>query len=248
MNDEFKNDYKRASTCKKLLICRATGEIANESDYAEYRTYILDRPAAKELLPSFVRTSRDLGQFWQFIKAKAPSYAERRQFIWEAFRPLLDYLEKGEQSPSAGQISNTLKTLDPDNIHGVWTKAAARAISDPEDSDTQPPEHCLRRSASISLMRWGLPIAQTLTCQSSTHSLASNSISLRRNIPRRHSSRFLADARRLLMPWDHCGTRSETPMATARVRCAHCLVTRVSPLTCRGLWRCFSLRRGGLGR
>ena len=136
MDDEFKSEYERAEHLQRVLICRATGEAVNDDEYGEYRKHFFDSPSTKDLLPTFVRTSRDLAQFWQFIKAKHPSYAERRSYIWDAFRPLLDYLEKGGRPPPADQISKTLKAFDAENIHSMWAKALERAVADPEGAIT----------------------------------------------------------------------------------------------------------------
>jgi hypothetical protein len=46
----------------------------------------LSGPTIRELLPEFVHRYRELGQFWPFIQRKFPSYAARRDFIWEEFR------------------------------------------------------------------------------------------------------------------------------------------------------------------
>ena len=49
---------------------------------------------SKNLVPTFVRTCRDPGQFWGYIKARWGHYHERRTEIYEAFTPLLDALER----------------------------------------------------------------------------------------------------------------------------------------------------------
>jgi len=41
------------------------------------------------LLPRFVRTCRNLSQFWEFIKHKFGTYHERRVYLWEEFQPRL---------------------------------------------------------------------------------------------------------------------------------------------------------------
>ena len=46
-------------------------------------------------MPTFVRTNRNLGSFWGFIKSKYGTYAERRTYLSEEFTNLLDYLEFG---------------------------------------------------------------------------------------------------------------------------------------------------------
>ena len=136
MNDEFQNDFERAEHLQRLLICHATGNSASNDEYFEFRQRFINNPATKSLLPQFVRTSRDLAQFWQFIKTKYGTYAERRQYIWTAFHPLFDFLEKGGLPPPANQITDTLKAFDADNVHSVWAKALERAANDPEGAIT----------------------------------------------------------------------------------------------------------------
>lgn len=136
MSDEFQSDFERAEHLQGLIICKATGEAISVDDYAEMRMHFLNNPSLASLLPSYVRTCRDLAQFWQFIKAKFGTYAERRQFIWNTFVPLLEYLEKGGRPPPADQISNTLKSFDAENIHAVWVKALERAANDPDGAIT----------------------------------------------------------------------------------------------------------------
>lgn len=136
MRDEFHNDYEHAEHLQRLLVCKATGERVSDDEYFEFRQRFINNPSTKDLLPQFVRTSRDLAQFWQFIKTKYGTYAERRQYIWNAFNPLLDFLEKGGLPPPANQIANTLKAFDADNVHSVWAKALDRATNDPEGAIT----------------------------------------------------------------------------------------------------------------
>ncbi len=73
------------------MIGRVTGGNSDNETYRTLRRELFDASVVKEALPRFVRTCGDLTQFWHFIKTKQnlPSYASRREFIWEAFRPLL---------------------------------------------------------------------------------------------------------------------------------------------------------------
>lgn len=45
-------------------------------------------------VPEFLRECRTLGEFWQYIKAKFGTYAERRRFIAAEFNRVLDQLEE----------------------------------------------------------------------------------------------------------------------------------------------------------
>jgi len=138
MIQDLNNDFERAEYLQNILVAYATGGPCNSADYSDLRRNFLDNPTTRDLVPEFVRTSRDLEQFWQFIKIKKKfdHYAERRQFLWDEFRPLLEFLERGGPLPSARQISETLRKFDNDNVHAAWTKAFARSANDADGAVT----------------------------------------------------------------------------------------------------------------
>lgn len=133
----YETDLERATYLQQLLINRCTkdGE-TNDSHYKVLREYFLSRNDTKSKLPSWVRTSRDLGQFWQYIKPKLGTYAERREFIWEEFHSLLDYLESGENSLHALVVEDKLNELDSEYIKLTWNRAIERIPDDPEGAIT----------------------------------------------------------------------------------------------------------------
>jgi len=120
---------------QNLLVAEATGGHAEDGDYQDLRRELLSQPELKSLLPSFIDDCRSVFQFWEFIKHKLPTYAERRRFIWGEFGPLLDRLERG-QSPSDGSVSDALVNFSPDTVHGLWSRALARKEDDPEGAIT----------------------------------------------------------------------------------------------------------------
>ncbi|MBU1863345.1 MAG: abortive infection family protein [Candidatus Omnitrophica bacterium] len=132
----FETEYERGEYFQNLLIAHATGGHGDQSDYEVLRRHFLNNLNTKDFVPRFVRTSRDLSQFWQFIKAKFAHYADRRQFLWDEFRPLLDYLESGAHTPAEKPISDTLQKFDQDNVHRAWTRASERKSRDPEGAIT----------------------------------------------------------------------------------------------------------------
>lgn len=136
MLHEFSNDLERAQALQNILISRATGGVPDEPGYKGLRTHFLNNGAYKDLLPQFVRTNRDLSQFWQFIKEEYGTYAERKERIWKDLTPLLDYLEGKNQNPADNPISDTLKSFDEDGVHSVWQRALERRASDPEGAIT----------------------------------------------------------------------------------------------------------------
>lgn len=136
MINDLDNDFERAQYLQNMLISQATGGSAEERDYQLLRKHFVDQSETKDLLPSFARTNRDLAQFWQFIKHKFEHYAERREFIYTEFVPLLDHLVGKTTAPSDTSISEALKSFDEDSVHSVWTRALERRKADPEGAIT----------------------------------------------------------------------------------------------------------------
>jgi hypothetical protein len=125
----------KVTALQNLLVARATGGSAEEQAYIPLRAQLLKDPLVGTLLPRFVRTSRDLGQFWQFIQPKFVHYGERRQFIWDEFRPALEAAESGT-SPVAETASAALTRLSSDAVQDAWRRALARQADDPEGAIT----------------------------------------------------------------------------------------------------------------
>jgi hypothetical protein len=84
---------------QNLLVARATGGGGDDAEYRRLRSDLLNDARLKAKLPRFLHTCRDLFQFWQFIKYEYSHYAERREFLWNEFRPALAgvYCEGPEQ-------------------------------------------------------------------------------------------------------------------------------------------------------
>jgi hypothetical protein len=112
------------------LLARATGAGAGDDNesYRQLRNELFDIVDIKEALPRFVRTCGDLSQFWHLIKSKPElsTYASRREFIWEAFRPLLNgadddtgvehqaFFAKGAEHDAYVHVRNILQTAKKD--------------------------------------------------------------------------------------------------------------------------------------
>ncbi len=119
-----------------ILIAAATGGSPDNQIYVELRREFMADPVIRNLLPEFVRTYRDLGAFWPYIKHEAGTYAERRGIIGAAFTPLVDHLEGRNSAPGDKVASDALETFDADGVHAVWVKALARRTTDPEGAIT----------------------------------------------------------------------------------------------------------------
>jgi|SRR5699024_6244213 len=128
--------FDKAELLQNLLIAKATGRESDNFQYQVIRRELLDNPTISSMVPGFVRTYRRLEQFWPFIQGKFGTYAERRQYLWTEFNPLLEFLEKGQTHPAQQSISEVLQNFDSDSIHLAWTKALERKNTDPEGAIT----------------------------------------------------------------------------------------------------------------
>lgn len=121
---------------QQVLIDRAVGENNDAAKYRELRSKLMEINAVQALLPDFVRSCRELGQFWGHIQPTFKHYRERKEFIWESFRPLLDVVEKGLGAPVHEVASEALAKLDAEHVRGHWQKALNRVVDDPEGAIT----------------------------------------------------------------------------------------------------------------
>lgn len=135
MND-LQSDTEMAEYLQNMLISVATGGAADDRDYKALRQLFIENKATSEFLPKFVRTNRDLSQFWGFIKYEYGKYQERRDFIWAEFAPLFEFLEGKNRKPADPTITDGLKNFDEDGVHSVWMKALERRSIDPEGAIT----------------------------------------------------------------------------------------------------------------
>jgi len=126
---------ERVETLQGLLVAHATGTSADDAEYRQLRGELTGEPGLR-MLPRFVRSCRNLSQFWGFIKAKFVHYQERRDFLWEEFRPVLDYLERQKRHPGLEDVSTTLGRFDQEGVRAVWERALERRTTDPEGAIT----------------------------------------------------------------------------------------------------------------
>ena len=134
--NEFTSELEAAESLQNLLLSCATGGARDDEGYRRLRKHFVENESLAPLVPRWIRTNRDLAQFWPFIKTKFGSYAERRSFIWSEFAPLLRHLEGHTHKPSDAGISLTLKDFSADDVHVIWEKALKRRESDPEGAIT----------------------------------------------------------------------------------------------------------------
>ena len=134
--ERTKELLRTVESLQNVLLARATGEAADADHYRELRAAALAEPMISERLPSFVHTCRELGQFWSHIKARYQHYSERREHIWNDFRPLLSFLESGAVTPATSHAGSILSVVDAPHVQSAWHTAFQRKDSDPEGAIT----------------------------------------------------------------------------------------------------------------
>jgi hypothetical protein len=132
---ELETEYERADALVHLLIDRATGGDAQESEFVALRKHFIESPH-DGLLPCWFRTIRSLNQFWNVIKNKFSTYAERRSYLWHEFDPLLRALETGGINPSDDEMENVLDAFDAEGVWRSWRRVTRRIHDDPEAAIT----------------------------------------------------------------------------------------------------------------
>jgi hypothetical protein len=66
--------FEKVETLQNALVSYATGGNADHGEYKQMRAELVDHAEIRELLPSFIRVNRDLGQMWTHFKRVSPTY------------------------------------------------------------------------------------------------------------------------------------------------------------------------------
>lgn len=126
----------KITTLQNILIAIATGDRGKECDFEELRKEIISNKEIKKYLPDFLLTNRSSSQFWQFIKVKFSSYAERRNYIWNEFSKVLNFVEEKQHGIIDESTVITINRLNKEEINSQWRKALERKLNDPEGAIT----------------------------------------------------------------------------------------------------------------
>lgn len=127
---------ERLEIFQNCLIALATNGNATVEEYQTGRDEVINHPLFKDIAPRFLRTCRSPAEFWQFIKYRFSTYAERRQYLWDEFRPLFDRLEGVKARPADLSVAAALQKFDTETVHQLWLKAMERRETDSEGAIT----------------------------------------------------------------------------------------------------------------
>lgn len=128
----------KVDSFQNMLISCCTGGTILEDEFQSMRRDILSESLIRDRLPKFVVTVRYRNQFWPYMQRISSTYAGRREYIYEQFNPIIDFLENLDRSsvPSDKSVSEALKQLDSSIIKQLWAKALQRKADDPEGAIT----------------------------------------------------------------------------------------------------------------
>jgi hypothetical protein len=111
--------YEKVEMLQNLLIAHATGSPGNEGEYRDLRRELLAIEDISDLIPSFVRTARSLDQFSAFIRKDRPHYVQRREFLWQSFAPIFDFLEREPNREVTNVESRSTELMSAPRIYKI---------------------------------------------------------------------------------------------------------------------------------
>jgi len=118
------------------VMANATGLSSDNQEYRRLRGAILADPRTRGLAPSFLKSCRDLGAFWSFIKNQFATYEERRQFLRQEFEPCLSATDPLDCANVTIPLDPSLARMDSDLVRIEWAKALVRQDTDPSGAIT----------------------------------------------------------------------------------------------------------------
>lgn len=127
---------ERAKLLESILLLACEYKKDQDHTYQELRREFIRDAVIKTLLPQFIRTSRDLAQFWLYIREVDGTYAGRRKHVRDALNPFFDHVEEKNTAPVDAVASDVLQNFDADGVHAIWRKALDRRHTDPEGAIT----------------------------------------------------------------------------------------------------------------
>ena len=121
---------------RNTLTSHSTGGAGDSLVYAKGRQALLDDPSLSTITPRWLKSCRNLSDFWGMIKQKFGRYQERRDWLRTEFEPIFDLLEGRTPRPADATITERLRSSGAEYVHDMWQKALARREQDPDGAIT----------------------------------------------------------------------------------------------------------------
>jgi len=122
---------ERIDILKSILIARATGRPTDDKQYKLLRQELLENSRIRDRLPLFLRYCSDLEGFWNFIQPQSPTYQGRRNYIHQAFEPVLSMPDT--LSLDEFEREQPLETPISSEEGGKWDLFICHATEDKEE-------------------------------------------------------------------------------------------------------------------
>ncbi|MBC7144870.1 MAG: abortive infection family protein [Gammaproteobacteria bacterium] len=163
---EIPHDLFECALFLRNNIIDLTTQGGSEAEYKLARRRLLEDPASKRLLPSFVRFSNNAASVQSALSSVASgsgSWAMRRGHVTDAFIPLLTFLEAGGGAADA-TITDGLDVYDAPAVQAFWAKALERRTTDPDGAVTAAStlleevcKHIIEDSGAEWEAKWNVP-------------------------------------------------------------------------------------------
>lgn len=130
---------KQVTMLKNMVTSVGESGHLNQQIYHTIRMILINDRRVEPFLPMVVRTCRTEKEIWSYLKDVASgegAYHKRRIQIQKEFLPILNYIERLEDSPADSDITDTLTSFDADGVKRAWSKALERRKQDPEGAIT----------------------------------------------------------------------------------------------------------------
>ena len=121
---------------KNMLTTFATGGGGDATQFAEGRKMLLEDPRLARVIPRWLKSCRNLDDFWSMIKEKFRHYQERRNWLRTEFEPIFDILEGRKITLVDESIAEALRKSGSAYVHEAWQKALDRREQDPDGAIT----------------------------------------------------------------------------------------------------------------
>jgi len=176
------NDEDATQRLQGILIqaCEGARDLSIDREYKAFRAVLIRRADLSDVVPKFVRSSRDLLSFWAYIRKVSDQWQPRREHVWEAFRPIFDRLEGRSVATSAAKWTGRRTAAQQAKIVLAVAPTALAAVNQlideqqarkhnqgPSDADVDDAIEKLRAlrdaiSELINLAENGRPLATSL--------------------------------------------------------------------------------------
>jgi len=117
-----------------LLVHAHESHYADDVEYRSLRRALLMDSRTRDHMPEFVRTCRNLQDFWMYVKDSP--YDMRQEIVRTGFEPILSKLEMEVFGYTPDSVLAVPTNVTSNYVRDAWHKAIDRKARDPEGAIT----------------------------------------------------------------------------------------------------------------